>query len=305
VTELELVRAACAAIPEPDEETIAAARADLRREIDDFLIHRAPRRRRLRPRLLAGLSLAVAVVGVVALAVSSRQSPLAARAAAATAEALSPSNGDIVHAVSRTTATLKGPSGTTRTTITDERWSSSGPPPASVDRIGYRYGFGRAEIVTTLTTPCGQISYQSRTNLFTVSPYPIPPQVVPSNPLTVFRDARRHGNVHFEGATTFEGVAAFKLVVTQYGAMTTYIVRRDNGYPLETRDRRVTAHSTSTYVTTYSLFEHIHRTPRSERLLRVTPHPGAFYIRLGQPTRTKACDRFGNLSSLTQGGRRP
>jgi hypothetical protein len=306
LTELEFVREACAAVPEPDEKTVAAARAALRREIDEFVAGRAPAQRRRRPRILAGLGLAVVVAGLVALAVASRQSPLAARAAAAADEALSPSNGDIVHAVSRTTATLSAPSGTTTTTIREETWSSNGPPAASVDRYGYLRGFGPAEIVTTLTTPCGQISYESRANLFIVSPYPTPPQVaLASDPLTVFRDARRHGNVHFEGATTFEGIAAFKLVVTQYGALTTYIVRRDNGYPLETRARRVTARSTSTYVTTYSLFEHIRRTPGSEHLLRIAPHPGAFYIRLGPPTRTRACERFGNLASLTQGGTRP
>jgi hypothetical protein len=301
VIELELVRDVCAGVPEPDEETIEAARASLRREIDEFVARRARRQRRLRPRLLAGLGLAVVVAGLVALVVSSRQSPLGARAAAAADEALLPSNGDIVHFVSRTTTTTKGPGGTTRTTSTDERWASAGPPAASVER----HGAGRAGVATILTTPCGQISYEPHANLFTVSPYPIPAQVVRNNPITVFRDARRHGNVHFAGTTTFKGIAAFKLVVTQYGSVTTYIVRSDNGYPLETRDRRVTAHLTSTYVTTYSLFEHIHRTPSSERLLQVTPHPGAFYIRLGRPTRTNACERFGNLSSLTRGGHGP
>lgn len=301
MSELELIRDSCASLPEPQEDVVAAAREVLRREIREFEAQSAPPRPRPSRALVLGAGIAVALAGLFALVLSSRQSPLGVRVAAAADEALIPTNGDIVHEVSRTTITFQTSRRTTSSTSAVETWLASRPPLAALDR----YGTGPLDSVTVLTTDCGQISYELGANLFTVSPASIPAQIVRSTPVSLFHDARRHGRVHFSGATTFRGIPAFKLVVTQYGSETTYIVRRANGYPLETVDRRVTASLTRTSVTTYSVFQHLRRTPRTERLLRITPHPGAFFLRLSRATGRAACKGFGSLETLTKRSPQP
>jgi len=84
------------------------------------------------------------------------------------------------------------------------------------------------------------------------------------------------------------------------------IVRRDNGYPLKTVTRRETAQFSSTYVATYSTFEHLPRTKRNERLLQLPPHPGAFYVRLPAGAATaQGCKGFGGFESLTERNAKP
>ncbi len=302
MNELELIRDACATVREPHDDAIAAAREALRREIREFEAQSAPARRGRPWRALAvGAGIAVALGGFLTLVVSSRQSPLGVRVAAAADEALSPTNGDIVHEVTRTTVTFHAGGRTTSSTSAVETWLASRSPLARLDQ----YGTGPLDSETILTTSCGQISYDPGANLFTVSTYSVAAQILRSTPVSLFHDARRHGHVHFSGATTFHGIPAFKLIVTQYGSETTYIVRRVNGYPLEIVERRVTASDTQTSVTTYAVFEHLQRTPRTARLLRITPHPGAFFLRLPRATRQASCKRFGSLESLTKRSNRP
>src|SRR6266852_9071336 len=137
MNELELIRDACATVREPHDDAIAAAREALRREIREFEAQSAPARRGRPWRALAvGAGIAVALGGFLTLVVSSRQSPLGVRVAAAADEALSPTNGDIVHEVSRTTITFKTSRRRTSSTSAVETWSASRPPLARLDRYG-------------------------------------------------------------------------------------------------------------------------------------------------------------------------
>jgi len=309
MNELEVIRRECDALPGPDDATIAVARAALRAEIEAWskLEHQPrprPRSRRVRSSLAAAASLAGLIVFSV-LVITNKQSPIGVNIAAAAEDALSPSNGDIVHATSRTVLVYRSKVGgkTTTSTSSDEEWVAGGSPNARVDRYAYPDGKGAQTVLTTL---CGQVAYDSVVNLFTVSPDAVPVQVLQSDPGATYRDAYRHGRVHDRGRMTFHGIPAVRLVVTQYGAVSTMIVRRNNGYPLKTVMRRETARTVATYVTTYSTFEHLRRTPSSERLLQLAPHPGAFFVRLpaANPTDRK-CRNFGSLRSLTERKPRP
>jgi hypothetical protein len=302
VNELEVIRRECEALRDPDEATIAAARAALHREIESWTDGEQPRPRgrRLRRPLAAAASLAVLITAVLVLVIPAKQNPIGVKIAAAAADALNPSNGDIVHAASRTVSVTRSKTGgkTTTSTTIDEWWAAGGPPYARRDRYAYAYANAKGAF-TILTTPCGQISYDQAANLFSVSPRAEPVQTVQDDPAAAYRDAYRHGRVHYRGKTTFRGIPAFTLSVTQYGAVDTLIVRRDNDYPLKTVSRRETARSVSTYVTTYSTFEHIRHSPSSERLLQLPQRAGAFFVLL-PPTAPTAgsCKRFGNRQSL-------
>jgi len=298
VNELELIRSECLAFPAPDADAVAAAREALRREIGGHAVERPAARRRRRGHSPAlGAIVALALVALLVLLLPSRRSPLGTRVAAAAAEALSPPDGRIVHSISRTIVTRRGAARTSTSEFTDEVWSTSGPGGASLDRNLSRSP--SAGPITVLLTACGVITYESGANLFTVMPA-VQPFDAPVNPVVAARNALRYGHVDYRGAARFHGIAASKLVVTQYGSVTTYVVRRDNGYPLETIDRRVTPNLVTTRVTTYSLFEHLAPTPRNAQLLGLTPHPGAFYVRTAAAARTAGCSQFGSLQSLTE-----
>jgi len=91
------------------------------------------------------------------------------------------------------------------------------------------------------------------------------------------------------------------LRVTQVGAVITMIVRRDKRLPAQDRDSARDRQFSSTYVATYSTFEHLPRTKRNERLLQLPPHPGAFYVRLPAGAATaQGCKGFGGFESLTE-----
>jgi hypothetical protein len=302
MNELEVIRRECEALPEPDDRTIASARAALLVEIETWsaVERQRPRRRLLRGSLVLAAGLAVLVTVLFAFVIPAKRSPIGVKVAAAADEALIPSNGDIVHASSHTRVVLRSKVGgkTTISTSDDEWWAASGSPSAVFDR----YGRG----LTILTTSCGQISYDPVANLISVSPSAEPAQVLASNPSAAYRNAYRHGNVHYRGMTTFHSIPAVTLHVTQNGAVITMIVRRDNGYPLKTVTRRETAQFSSTYVATYSTFEHLPRTKRNERLLQLPPHPGAFYVRLPAGAATaQGCKGFGGFESLTERKAKP
>jgi hypothetical protein len=308
MNELELIRRECEALPGPNEATVAAARAALRREIGSWPViePRRPRSRRVRRSLAAAASVAVLIAAVLVLVIPARQTPIGVRIAAAAGEALSPSNGDIVHATSRSVSVLRSrvTGKTTTSTSTDESWATSGKPYALLDR--YRSA-GDTGAFTTLTTPCGQISYDAGgANLISVQPGSEPAQIFSGSPAAAYRAALPHGRVHYLGKTTFRGIPAFRLDVTQDGLVTTWIVRRDNDYPLKTASRRQSRQFVSTYVTTFSTFEHVPRTPENERLLQLPPHPGAFFVRLpGSSPTGENCKHFGSLRSLTERKKTP
>ena len=294
MSELEVILREIDALPGPDEGAITAARAALRREIE---VRPRPHRRRL----LAGLGVAgfaAVAAGTLVLVFLSTRSPLGVRVAAAADTAFNGTNGEIVHATSRTRSVFRSKVGgkTITSQISDESWVSAGPPYARVDRYQYP---GPTQALTVLNTSCGQISYDAARNLFAVSAGTEPASLFASDPAAGYRDAYRHGDVHFRGKVTFRGIPAYLLDVTQHGAVDRLIVRRDDYYPLETVSRREAARSIATYVTTYSTFEHLPRSASTAHLLRLTARPSAFYVRLTPAATRGSCTRFGSLQSLT------
>jgi hypothetical protein len=294
VTEFDYIQVACDQLPAPSAEAIVRSREALRREVETVRAGRSERRR-LHLYLLASVAVA-AVALVAALALTSSQSSFGVRIAAAASEAMNPAAEDLMHSVSRTTVRSTNGNGTIVTRQTDDSWSTT-VPPTMVDHMTDAAG----RSTTTFTSACGLISYDSGSNLFTVSPG-IGAFGLVDSPVRAAASALRTGRIHYRGHVVYHGIPAAKLVVTQYGATTTYIVRRDTGYPLETIDRRVTSHFTSTAVTTYSVFEHVARSLQSARHLQLTPHPGAFVVRTGRSSATPDCRAFGSLERLT--GRR-
>ena len=293
MNELDVIRAACEELAEPTEGAAALARDALRREIA-ATSDPVPTRRRPGISLVGSLGLAAALAVVAAFVLATDRTSFGARIAAAATEAVSPAGSELVHSISRTTVRITNRVGTTTSEERDDSWWTT-KPPTEVTRTSYSEG-GPA---TQLTSACGSVTYYPTENLFTVSPTtgtfnPI------TDPVATARNALRSGHVHYRGKLHYRGIAAAKLVVTQYGSTTTYIVRRDNGYPLETIDRRVTSYVTRTAVTTYALFEHVARTPRTLRHVELTPHPGAFVVRTGRASRTKDCAGFGKFEALTQ-----
>jgi len=294
VTELDYIRVACDQVPAPSAEAIGRGREALRREV--ATVHgRRWVRRRLRVYVLASVAVA-AVVLVGALALTSTQSSFGVRIAAAASEAMNPATDDLMHSVSRTTDRATNRNGTIVTTQRDDSWSSTAPP-TLVDRTTD----ASDRTTTTFTSTCGSISYDPGLNLFTVSPG-IGTFGLVDSPVRAAAKALRTGRIHYRGKIVYHGIQAARLVVTQYGATTTYIVRRDTGYPLETINRRVTSRFTDTAVTTYSVFEHVARTQQSLRHLQLVAHPGAFVVRTDRASNTPGCRTFGSLGTLT--GRR-
>ena len=294
MTELDHVRVVCNQLPAPSAEAIARSRAALRREVATVRGGRSARRR-LYVYVLAPVAVAVVVL-LGALALTSSQSSFGVRIAAAASEAMNPATDDLTHSTSRTTVRFTNRNGTIVTRQTDDSWSTTAPP-TMVERTTDAAG----RTTSSFTSACGLISYDSGSNLFTVSPG-IGAFSLVDSPVRAATNALRTGRINYRGNVVYHGIQAARLVVTQYGATTTYIVRRDTGYPLETIDRRVTSHFTNTAVTTYSVFEHVARTPQSAHHLRLTAHPGAFVVRTGRASGTPDCRAFGSLATLT--GRR-
>lgn len=295
MSELDYVRAACEELGEPGVDAIARAREVLRREIATGGSER-PTRSRLRIAVVA-VSAAAGLAICGALLVTLDHTPFGVRVAEAASEAVTPANDELVHSVSHTTVRWIDRTGTTTAEQSDNSWWMT-TPPTRIDRTTYRGG----GTVTYLLSDCGSISYDSTTKLFTVSPSTGHLDSV-DDPVAAAANALRSGHIQFRGKLIYHGIPAAKLVVTQYGSTTTYIVRRDSGYPLETVDRRVTSYSTRTAVTTYSLFQHLPRTRKNESRLALPSHMNAFVVRTARAARTAACREFGTLESLT--GRRP
>ena len=291
MTELDYIRVACDQLPAPSAEAVARSREALRHEAAIFHGRRSVRRRRRVYALALVAVAAVVLVGVLAL--TSTQSSFGVRIAAAASEAMNPATDDLIHSVSRTTDRFTNRNRTIVTTQSDDSWSTTAPPTV-VERTTYAAG----QTTTTLRSACGSISYDSGWNLFTVSPG-IGTVGRVDSPVRAAANALRTGRIHYRGEVVYHGIPAAKLVVTQYGATTTYIVRRDTGYPLKTILRRVTSHFTDTVVTTYSVFEHVARTQQSARRLELTPHADAFVVRTARASATPACRAFGSLARLT------
>ncbi len=212
--------------------------------------------------------------------------------AAAAYRAVTPVDGRIWHRVTRTTRTPLG--GVERQPEVWERWVGTSAPYGLRDRAP---GWGETEI-----GPCGSIQYVARDNLFNVShtrrapndprPYDVAINGA-TDPARQYRHLFRDGRVRYRGETTFQGIPAYRLVVGGREASITYLVRRDNFYPLRTIRR------TQTYieVVTFLRFEYLPRNARTNQLLHVGRHPGASVQQSG-PRPRGACARFGSRESL-------
>jgi hypothetical protein len=301
IDELELIRRECEAVPGPDPATVVAARSALRTAIDASLVVVVTRpRRRVRPMwLVAVASVAVLVTCLAVLVVPDRRSPIGVQVAAAAYAVLNPTDGRIVHAVSHSVSTIRN-SKTGKVAVStsvDESWSSSGAPSAVHDRHWSRTHRSSAYQWESETTHCGTLSYSSASNMFALGGTTDPRLAAPG----AFYRPVNSRYMHYLGKTSFHGIPAFKLAATGYGygGDFTLIVRRDNYYPLRIVMRR----GNWTVVTTYLTYGYVARNPRSEHLLHLATHPGAFFLRYpGNWSGHTACQWFGNVQSLTQRG---
>ena len=148
--------------------------------------------------------------------------------------------------------------------------------------------------------PCGLILYDPRINLLSVTSTRIRTNTALSyfafrDPVQQYLAASPGRHVGFRGKTTFRGVPAYELDVSRRGeVVTSYLVRRDNYYPLRIVWRR----GSSKFTTTYARFNYLPRNAETERLLTMRPHLGAFLMHFGGPN-TPACKRFGSYDSIS------
>lgn len=279
MTELELVRREVEALPRADERARGSARDALRQELCP------PTRPRLdiRP---ARLVVAVAFLAVAYLVVVvAHRHP--ADPVAAAANALAPTDGSIVHTVSRTSIVFRSAATTTRAVSDDESWFVDGGSARLLDRTTSN---GRTWL--TDETSCGTILYDPRGNTYTVFPVGGGP---PRDPAAAARAALRNGYVRSRKRLVFHGIPAWRIVLGRTHPTITLVIRRDDGHPLETVERVVTASGSRTERTTYSLVEHLPRSPAALARTRLPKHADAFYLRM--PGR--ACAHFGDIHSLT------
>jgi hypothetical protein len=283
VNELEILRREFDAIPEPDDETVAVVRALVLREIGTAKTpKRRPQRHWLRITAAAGVALAALVAGLF-IVHPRNHAGIGTEIAAAAYRALTPPD-RIRHEIFRTNGLLT------------ERWATTSAPYA------YRETTGGSD--STLG-PCGLMFYDRRINLLSVTSTRIRTNTALTyfafrDPVQQYLAAYRGRHVSYRGKTTFRGVPAYELDVSRRGeVVTSYLVRRDNYYPLRIVSRR----GSSKFTTTYARFNYLPRNAETERLLTMRPHLGAFLMHFGGPN-TPACKRFGSYDSISGKGLR-
>lgn len=292
MTEIEVLQREFDAVPAPEEENVAAARAAFLRDIADEPQPSRVRTRRAWIRLAVAVGAVALLAGALTAVVSQSDHLTGPEIAAAAYRAVTPVDGRIWHRITRTSRTPLG--GVEREPEVWERWVATSPPYGLRERSP---GWGETEI-----GPCGSIQYVARDNLFKVSherlapddprPYDVAINGA-TDPARQYRHLFRSGRVRYRGETTLQGTRAYRLVVGGRETSVTYLVRKDNFYPLRTIRR------TQTYieVVAFSTFESIPRNARTSRLLHVGRHPGASVQQSG-PRPRGACARFGSLESL-------
>jgi hypothetical protein len=282
VNELDILRREFDAIPEPDEETLAAVRASVLREIAAADTPKHPlHRHRLRIALAAGVALAALVAGLVVVH-PRNHAGIGTEIAAAAYRAFTPPPDRIRHEIFRTGSLLT------------ERWATTSAP------YEYRATTGLRE--STLG-PCGLMDYDPRINLLSVTSARIRTNTALSyfafrDPVQQYLEAYRGRHVRYRGKTTFRGVPAYILAVSSDADVITYLVRRDNYYPLRIVFRR----GKREFTTTYARFHYLPRNAETERLLTVRPHPRAFLMHFGGRAPRPACKGFGSYDSITGKG---
>jgi len=281
VTELELVRREVEALPGADERARARARDALRRELAP---PRKPRRGIRPARLVAAVAVLAAAYLVVVIA---DRRPVPTDPVAAAANALAPTDGTVVHTISRTSIVFRSRARTTRAISDDESFFVDGRSPRLLDRTT-----SNRRTWLTSETACGTVVYDLRDNTYVVFPFGGRP---PRDPAAVARKALRDGYVHSRERLAFHGIPAWKIVLGRKRPTITLVIRRDNGNPLETIQQVVTPSVSRTETTTYTLVEHLQRTTAALAETRLPAHADAFYVRM--PGRS--CAHFGDINSLT------
>jgi hypothetical protein len=283
MNELELLRREFDVVPGPDESSTELARAALRIEIEASAttIARRSRRRWLRP--LTGAAVAAATAAILlALVGPFGRGPARIDVASAAYEALAPKGNGIWHVVVVETGTGTTGHGTGMNggRSRDETWTTTGPP--HVVRWIHTGEYSGAPTTDwsdeQVSSSCGLLYYSAEANVASISGppkfYSLPGP--PPDPAATYRQAYRTGHVVYQGTTMFRGVPAYELVYDyRHGDLSernTWIVRRDNYYPLRTSSVIAWSGGHGTDVLTYPTYEFLPRTIANERQLRMAPH---------------------------------
>jgi hypothetical protein len=113
------------------------------------------------------------------------------------------------------------------------------------------------------------------------------------NPVADYRRAYLHGTVISQTATTYHGVAAYRLVFDLGEYRETWTLRRADYVPLEQHGIDTTiGPQPRSYSVTYTLFELLPPTTGALAHLRPLPHPVARVFRYGGKP-FPGCKRFG------------
>lgn len=294
MSEREVLKSAFAAVPSPDARMVAAARAKLLGALAEIDRARALRRQR---RLRLAVTLAAVAAGAlvtVTLVVPRGQALTGEQIAAATRRAVAPSPGVIRHVVVNVRYQQRSRVGAlSHTRSQTDQWVASGPPYHIHTTWTDLGGVGWYRSRESETTRCGRIDYFPAANLITVNTGRLPERELrlQSDPARAYRVGS--GPIRSRGETTFRGVPAYWLVQTWRDTTFVYVVRRDTFYPLRT----IIRHEASMSVWTFSTFERIPRSTRTERLLRVAPRPDAFLLRTSPPAHSD-CRLFGTYAQL-------
>jgi len=285
MNEVELLRRDYAAIPEPDDRSVARARDRLRRA------HASPARRRLRSsRRLLVVALAIAATAVVAIERPFGHSGVDianAEPAAAGYRALSAETG-VWHYRSRVTY-AEGSRVSERDVI--EGWSTARDLPWFARSVTVRTPASGPPWIEEFTTGrCGAILWDGpdRGRLSFISDRAVPEP----NPVADYRRAFLHGTVVSQTATTYHDVAAYRLVFDLGEWRQTWTLRRSDYVPLEQHGiDTTTGPLPRSYTNTYTLFEQLPPTTGALAHLRPQPHPSATIQRYGGKPRP-GCTRF-------------
>jgi len=294
MTELDALRRVFAAVPEPDEASVLAARARLLAAIEPAVgVRPLGQRRWLRLTAAVAVGVAATLAGVFAFAIPHGDTLTGPEIAAAAARALTPSRGAILHSVVRQSFDPAGVNGWRPSTT--ERWVATGKPQTVHERD---------QEFEWETGPCGSIRYYRLLNLLSVDLSLYPDYVHQlADPAEEYLRAYRGGNVTYRGKTTFRGIPAYTLALSfpSYPLVVTYTVRRDNYYPLRTIRR----HGSYAGVYTYSAFDRIARMASTEKLLHMAPRGNAFLVGPGFRRPRPGCQGFASYERLTRGDEKP
>jgi hypothetical protein len=278
VSELELLRQAFDATPEPAASSVRVGRAALLREVE---LGRERRRRRSwsAPVLVA---IVAALTAVAFLLVPRGNGLTGTGIAAAASDALVPRSGGIWHIV-EVVNNVPGPSSRA------EIWATTSRPYV----IHMKTTQPGAALVEEARTACGSVYQTQGTITFSVRPLSL--QAWIERPTRDYRRALRDKHIRYAGETTVGDVRAYKLVQTipihgsatyRVGGVVTTLVRRGSYYPLETvgvYTHRILENgrwhsSVDRETIAYPTFQLLPRDAGTEPLLQIKPQPDVFVI---------------------------